>query len=76
MTRPAMILTGPQALSIGALALLAWSIRVPLARLARLAYWGPDFMRSADDADDWVDFVGANPDLFLDPLPTEGTVTR
>lgn len=62
-----MVLTGPQAIAIGAAALTAWAVRTPLTRLCHFLWWGPDLWWDEPDDDGFVDFVGANPDLYLGP---------
>lgn len=70
MPRPPMILTGPQALGIAAAAVAAWTFRTSLRAAGRFIRCGPDILGLFDDEDDdWVDLVGANPDLFLGPIP-------
>lgn len=69
MSRPLMVLTGPQAITIGVLAGLAFTYRTSLRAAGHFLRCGPNLLGLFDDDCDEAEFVGANPDLYLGPIP-------
>ena len=49
-----MILTGPQALAVGAVALLGWTYRTSVRHALHVLRWGPNLLFGDDEFDELI----------------------
>lgn len=63
MSRPPMVLTGPQAFAIGAVALAAWSFRASLRAAGHVIRCGPSLLGFLDD-EDFDEFIAEQRERF------------